>query len=239
MKILTIALLPLLMFSCAATKADVKSDPLKQKVSHVIQHLDKAKFQTVRSDWTHDYGFLPETGMLNTYEYLISLVSYEHLQAGLAVKIFTQGPHHLKELDLTNKLQFGHYNPEFVLLFHSAVKQIINDKLLVESTKAGMTTYGLITKLERLRWIYNYIDANTAEFDAIVADYQLNLAAKSWPERGYINSMPEKLYSDEFWNWSETVYHFWVRREIDGTKELWIEVINDILLAYENNGESE
>lgn len=236
MKILTIALLPLLMLSCAATKADMKSDPLKQKVSNVIQHLDQAKFQTVRTDWTHDYGFAPDSGMLNTYEYLISLLSFEDLQAGLAVKIFTQGPHNLKGLDLTNKLQFGHYNPDFVLLFHSSVKQIINDKRVITSTKAGMTTYGLITKLERLRWIYNYIDANTAEFDAIVADYQLNLAAKSWPERHYKNAMPEKLHAAEFWNWSEMVYHFWVRREIDGTKELWIEVINDILQAYENNG---
>lgn len=236
MRALTILLLPLLMLACASTKVEMKSDPLKQKVSHVIQHLDKAKFQTVRTDWTHDYGFAPDTGMLNTYEYLISLVSFESLQAGLGVNIFLQGPHHSKELDLTNKLQFGHYNPEFVLLFHSALKQIIKDNQVISSTKANMTTYGLITKLERLRWIYNYIEANTSEFDSIVEDYRSNLAEKSWPEGQYKNAMPEKLHSAEFWNWSETVYHFWVRREIDGTKELWIELINDILQAYEHTG---
>lgn len=236
MNILIMALLPLLILFCAATQAGMNSDPLKQKVSTVIQQLEKAKFQTVRTEWAHDYGFAPDTGMLNTYEYLISLLSFEDLQAGLGVNIFTHGPHHLKGLDLTNKLQFGHYNPKFVLLFHSAVKQIINDKQLLTSTKASMTTYGLLTKLERLRWIYHYIEANKPEFDDIVADYQLNLAAKSWPEHHYKNAMPEKLHSAEFWNWSEMVYHFWVRREIDGTKELWIEVINDILYAYEHNG---
>lgn len=235
MKNLKIVLLPLLLCCCAFAKTNNDTEPLQQKVADVINDLDKATFKTVRTDWNHDYGLLPDTGMLNTYEYLHSLVSFEHLQTSLSVKIYTQGPHSVKNLDLTNNHQFGHYNPEFVLRFHAAIKSVLKDESFIKSTKAAMTTYGLISKLEKLQRIYYYIDENTSEFEGYVDDYKMKLEQKTWPSYGYRNSMPDKLDSDLFWNWSETVYHFWIRREIDGTKELWIEVVNDILRAYDMN----
>lgn len=226
-----IVLLSVLLSFGAAATTQTDAEPLKEKVKYVIQNLDKATFQTVRKDWNHDYG-LPDAGMLNTYEYLRSLVSYEQFQAVLAVKIFSKGPHTGQNLDLTNPYEFGYYNPEFVLRFHSALNMLLKDKQFTESTKAFMTAYGLIDKLNKLQLIHHYIDENPAEFERYVDNYYRHVSKRVWPEGDYRLAMPEKLYSDEYWNWSETVYHFWIRREIDGTKQLWINVINDLLTAY-------
>jgi hypothetical protein len=45
--------------------------------------------------------------------------------------------------------------------------------------------------------------------------------------------IPEQIYSEYYWNWSETSYHFWVRRDIDKTIDLWIAIISDVLDAYD------
>lgn len=234
MKHLKLFFFPLFAFFCFPAESDVDDKALTKDVSYVIENLDKATFQTVRTDWTHDYGLEPDTGMLNTYEYLRSLVSYEHLRATVPVDIYIKGPHGTQELDLTNLHSFGHYNPKFVMMFHKVVKNILRKPGFVRLTKADMQRYGIIKKLERLKWIYYYIEENNAEFQSYLDDYTVKLKDKTWPQNGYKDAMPEKLDSTTFWNWSEMVYHFWLRREIDGTKELWIEVINDILLAYEN-----
>lgn len=222
-----------LLFACAIQK-DINTKPLISEISYVIQRLDKATFHPVRQEWVYDYGFAPDSGMLNAYEYLRTITSFESFQAILPMSIYIQGPHTAKELDLTNQYDFGHYNPEFIIYLHSALKSLMSNEAFIKATLSDMQKYGLIEKLSRLQEIYYYADTHPDDFDYYKEQYKQSLATQNWPADGYRNFLPEDFNSSHYWNWSESVYYFWIRRDIDGTKLLWISVINDVLSYYGN-----
>ena len=216
----------------ANIKISKKEQSVIREVKEVIENLESATFKPVRRGWDHDYGLESNPGMLNTYEYLRSLVSYAQFQEQIGINIFKSGPHTVEHLDLTNTEDFGHYNPRFVALFHTSLKKLMADEQFIALTHESVNQYALIQKLKQLQEIYTYIQENEAEFMDITQEYQRRLSLNKWPTEGYRMYMPEGLNSDYYWNWSETAYHFWVRREVDGTKELWIRVIDDIVSAY-------
>lgn len=201
------------------------------EISYVVRNLENAEFNPVRQGGQYDYGF-SGGGMLNTFEYLRSLSTYEMFQNLVPEKIFSSGPHSATELKLTEKYSFGYYNPRFVNYFHEGVKQLISDEAFVASTHGMMEEFGFIYKLSKLREIYRFIDKNNDEFNQLKAQYQEMLVDQTWPTNGYRNYLPANFDNDYYWNWAETAYYFWVRREIDNTKELWIGVIDDLLHAY-------
>lgn len=215
------------------TSVQADSKQLANQLSEITLRLDHASFQTVRRGWSHDYGFRSGTGMLNTFEYLRSLLNYEQLQSQVPMAIFLKGPHSKKALDLQHPQSFGYYNPEFVRYFHATVRHMIGSDNFVHASRGLMKKTGLLEKFERLYHIHQYINENKQEYLRFKADYQKGLAAGNWPEGGYREFLPKHLMDhDLYWNWSETVYYFWIRRDIDGTKELWFAVINDVLDAY-------
>lgn len=205
---------------------------LSDEIKNVIYNLDRAKFNPVRKGWQFDYGFSSGTGMLNTFEYLRSLMSFAFLQNMLPMNIYLSGPHSSDQLDLTNPNDFGHYNPEFVRYFHSVIASIISDRSFITSTQEMMNKYGIITNLKGLQDIYRLIEQDRNSFQKYKSEYQQLLHEHKWPEGGYRDHLPKELDQDKYWNWSETNYYFWIRRDIDGTMELWINIINDILDAY-------
>ena len=92
--------------------------------------------------------------------------------------------------------------------------------------------YGFTYKIKNLKEIYLYIESNPEEFIEYRDNYQKMLVDKTWPKNGYRRFMPKNMNKDYYWNWSETAYYFWIRRSLDGTKEQWIKVIDEILAAY-------
>lgn len=217
----------------AVLTVQASNTPLHRQLSDVAHKLDQATFQTVRRGWTHDYGFQRGTGMLNSYEYLRSLLSYAELQSRLPMSIYTKGPHTRTQLDLQNERDFGHYNPEFVRFFHSTVNKMLSSNNFTNSTHSLVTKTGLLEKFERLYHIYQYIEQNKDEYQTFKSGYKAKLAAGNWPEGGYRDLLPKKLLDSHiYWNWAETVYYFWIRRDIDGSKERWFALINDVLNAY-------
>ena len=170
--------------------------------------------------------------MLNTYEYLRSLCSYEALQSALPMRIFERGPHATDSLDLTNPFEFGHYNPEFVEHFHASLRKLLENEAFITASRDGVKKHGLLEKLERLREMHGYIEANTEEFARFKKEFEAAIAENTWGKDDYRTRMPKALDSEAYWNWSETAYYFWVRRELDGTRARWIHLINDILRAY-------
>ena len=211
---------------------DRNQPPLESVVTNVVLRLDDARFQPVRQGWDFDYGFEEGAGTLNTYEYLRSLCSYETLQSALPMRIFDRGPHSTDSLDLTNSFEFGHYNPKFVEHFHATLRKLLESEAFIDSSREGLRKHGLLEKLERLREMHRYIEANTEEFGRFKKEFEAAIADKTWGKDDYRTRLPKALDSEAYWNWAETAYYFWVRRELDGTKDRWISVINDVLRAY-------
>ncbi len=207
-----------------------------KNIGDVIKNLNKARFITVRKGWAHDYGFNKETGLLNSFEYLRSLMTFGELQKMLPMDIYISGPHSRNELNLTDEYNFGHYNPEFVRYFQDVITSLIKERSFVSSTRQMMLKYGLIDRLKRMQSIHKIIMQDKSEFFKFKKQYERMLKNKTWPKKsyeGYRSYLPKKIKNEKYWNWSESDYYFWIRRSIDGTMDLWIDVVDSILKAYE------
>ncbi|KMQ49510.1 hypothetical protein CHISP_3585 [Chitinispirillum alkaliphilum] len=206
---------------------------LSTLINRVIPNLSQASFITVREGWTHDYGLRPGTGMLNTFEYIHSLVSYETLINSLVcIPVYRSGPHSTSGLHLTNKESFGHYNPLFLSAAHLALQSFLSSPGFIEATKDDMLKFGILEKIERLKYISNHISNNEQEFQYYVENFQTMLSSGTVKRTYYPNSFRGPRY----WYWADTVYNFWIRREVDGTRHIWIEIIEELANAYSIQG---
>lgn len=215
--------------------ADIENSELYSQVQLVINNLDRAEFFPIRVGWAYDYGLKDGAGLLNTYEYIRSLITYETLQSILPMDIFIEGPHSKKQLELNSRFTFGHYNPEFVKYFSTVLSHLLSNQMFVDSTKGLMEEYGILDKLEKLQQIYYITDEEPEIFNKYKLQYQEMLNNKTWPAdsyEGYRAHLPESLDTSYYWNWAETNYYFWIRRDIDGTLPLWISMIDSVTNAY-------
>lgn len=211
----------------------VNRDQAIGQIGNAIRNLDKATLDPVPT-LPFDYGFSNGSGLLNTYSYLRSLMSFELLQSMMPMEIYLSGPHTGKELILNSQYQFGHYNPKFVEYFQGIIRELLKEKTFVTSTREMMIQYGLIEKLQRLQHIYKLINQNQKEFLEYKEKYQKMLSSKTLEEGDYRYELtPKRLDAEPYWNWAETDYNFWIRRSIDNTMPLWAGVIDSILEAYE------
>ena len=210
----------------------VEAPELYSKIEYVVKNLHKAKFLPVRVGWDHDYGLQNAPGLLNTFEYLRSLVTFESLQNIIPMAVFSEGPHTKDKLVLTSRYTFGHYNPEFVKYFGKVVSQLLSDRILISTTKKLVSDYGLMSNLEGLQKIYSIIDSDRVTFNKYKLQYKKMILNRTWPEDGYRTHLPSNLRGGEYWNWAESDYYFWIRRDIDGTMHIWISIINSIIDAY-------
>jgi hypothetical protein len=161
-------------------------------------------------------------------------VPFESLQNDMPMSIFLSGPHYDDQLVLTSKYTFGHYNPEFVKYFGSVMSELLSNKSFVSATKKMVEKYGVLHNLAGLQTIYRLIEKEQATFNKFPTQYEKKRLNGTWVEGSYAYSsnLPTELNDNYYWNWAGTHYYFWVRRDIDGTKELWSPIIDSIIYAY-------
>ena len=208
-----------------------KDDSISKSIDYVVTHLDSASFQTVRDGWRFDYG-LESGGTLNTFEYIRSLMTYGDFQNEIPQKIFISGPHSESYLNLTSQNSFGHYNPKFVKKFERSVRKLMEDKKFVDRTRFILNTYNIIGKIDGYLEIYNIIQNNKTEFESFRDSYLVKIQNGTWEGYDYRTYLPTMLDTGQYWNWSETNYYFWVRRDIDGTIQNWHKIMLEIKEAY-------
>ena len=208
-----------------------KPQNIERALTYIAENLDAATFLPIRVGWAFDYGF-KEGWLLNKFEYVRSLVNYKDFQAMLDYPIYLSGPHSKEALNLSSKSSFGYYNPKFVTELRKSVLTMMNNKAFITHTKPLFEKYGILEFLIKHKEIYDLTQQNPEEFNKIKSDYLKAIKSKTLEEGAYRSMLPEQLNSDYYWNWSETSYHFWVRRDIDKTKDLWISLISKVLKAY-------
>ena len=210
-----------------------KSKPqgLQNTLKYIAENLDQATFSPVRVGWDFDYGF-KDGWILNKFEYVRSLVTYKDFQATSNDPIYLSGPHTRDQLNLNAKYSFGHYNPKFVANLRKTASSTMSNKAFINATKPLLQKYGILESLAKHKEIYDIIQKKPQEFNKIKSDFLIGIKNKTWEEGAYRTMLPAQLDSDYYWNWSETSYHFWVRRDIDKTKDLWIGLLSDVLKAY-------
>ena len=210
----------------------INSTQLRDKIAYVIENLDEATFHPIRTGWKFDYGF-SGGGALNKFEYIRSLFSFQELQEMLDYSIYVSGPHTDSSLNLQSRFSFGHYNPRFVSDLKLHINQLIGNKSFVEHTKPILEKYNFIKLLQDYQLVYNETKLHESEFNSIKKLYVDGLRNRTWEENSYSMYLSETIKTGAYLNWGETSYHFWLRRDIDGTKEGWNEIITAILKAYQ------
>ena len=210
-----------------------KKSKIDPALMHVLSNLNHAEFTAIRTGWKYDYGF-DDGGTLNSFEYIRSLISYEELQRKSPVNIFLKGPHTSTTLNLKSQNSFGYYNPKFVKQLHENLNWILGNEAFVHLTRSSVEKFNILKKLRGYLEIYSIIENDQTEFNRLRLNFQEKLKADEWSDYDYRSYLPAQLEMSHYWNWSETVYYFWVRRDIDGTKELWHKMIMDFITAYES-----
>ena len=223
-------LLILTIISC--TNAQQKTDTeVENALKYIAENLDDATYSPIEGEWGFDYGF-KEGWLLNKFEYVRSLMTYKEFQALSDYPIYLSGPHTKDELNLNSGYTFGHYNPKFLKVLHKSALSLTSNKAFINNTKPLLERYGILEFLSKHKEIYAFTQEYPEEFDQIKSDYLRDLKNETY-EGNYREMTPEEMYDDYYWNWSETSYHFWVRRDIDKTKDLWLGIISDVLNAYD------
>ncbi len=208
------------------------NDDFTLAIKQVLSNLKNAKFKPIREGWTFDYGF-DDGGTLNSFEYIRSLMTYSQFQKKSPVEIFLKGPHTNTTLNLNSQNSFGHYNPEFVKLLHTSINKLIHDKDFINTTRSSLTKFKIIDKLKGYIKVYNIIQENQSEFNKIKSEFVDLIETNKWDSYYYREKLPSILNTSDYWNWSETNYYFWIRRDIDDTKDKWHQIILDVITAYD------
>lgn len=239
--LIILIMITLCILSCGLGKAQrnqvdaeiPKSDKIKNALNYLAKNLDQATFSPIRVGFQYDYGF-KNGWVLNKYEYIRSLLTYKGFQAMLDYPIYLSGPHTGDELNLNSKYSFGHYNPKFVAQLHKSALLMMSEKEFITNTKPLLEKYSILDFLKKHKSIYEITQKYPDEFNRIKLNFIKGIKDETWPEGEYRSMIPPLLDSNDYWNWSETSYHFWVRRDIDDTKDIWIGLITDVLNAYGN-----
>ena len=209
-----------------------KSPEIENTLIYLAENLGRAKFNPIRTEWKFDYGF-KDGALLNKFEYIRSLVTYPAFQAELKYPIYLSGPHTSDELELKSKYTFGHYNPKFVAQLRKTASVVMGKKDFISKTKPLLEEFDILDFLRKYKEIYIITQKYPDEFKKIKLDYLKGIQEKNLPEGAYRRMVPSLLDSEEYWNWSETSYHFWLRRDLDNTKDIWYGLVTDILTAYD------
>jgi tetratricopeptide (TPR) repeat protein len=109
----------------------------------------------------------------------------------------------------------------------------MSEEDFITITKPLLEKYNILEFFKKNKEIYEITQKYPDEFNRIKLDYIKGIENKTLSEGAYRNLVPSLLNSEDYWNWSETSYNFWIRRDIDNTKDLWIEIINNVLNGYE------
>jgi hypothetical protein len=218
MKFITVSLklfLPLtLMGFLIQKKSNIK---MQERLSQLVENLDNATFSPIRLDEPFDYGF-KDGGVINKYEYVRSIFSFEEMQNLIDYPIFLTGPHNKNGLNLNSSYTFGHYNPRFVFDIRDDIRVILSNTYFVKYTKPMLIKFGLVDLLTNYKKVYNITRNRQVEFNEIKTNYINQLKNETWQQGGYRTYLPEIIKTEPYWNWGETCYHFWIIRDIDNTK---------------------
>lgn len=183
--------------------------------------------------------------------------------------IFLDGPHTQTVLNLESSVQFGHYDPAFLIWLEQNLDILVADMDFVDSTRPMVNRY-LLATVELYLSSYYYLLHNSEVRDEILLEYMLQYQGRSLDDHHhaafFVPSLRKenthwdgKTKSEQYlwyypeattqWDWILTNLNeqweyvpvgssifFWIRRSIDGTDQLFLELMTKFYQAYDLEG---
>ena len=180
---------------------------------------------------------LHEEGYRYYYCLLRDLVDIEHAAKWSGMKVFLSGPHRSRGLQLDKKYDFGRYNPEFVDWLRDAIFAATENTAFVEATRPYYK--GHLRQLAATLFVTHELLVRQPELlESMKADL-LNFvedrsAARQPVYYGFMNLENKPMYRQGFEDAEvNTAVGFWVRRDIDGTRQAFFNILGDIVEVYD------
>jgi len=198
-----------------------------------------------------DYDYFPDGGMRTFGCHTWSLFSYATLVKIAGIPAYVGGPHDGKQLILSAKNRFGHYNPAFVDWLGNHLIPGANDEKFRADTQPVYDSY--IRSLARIFFVvYKKTEHEPACFEREVNRYVKMLNDKqvegAFHER-FFYFMNKKYCADPAGQFSykygfdggyngnivKTTVAFWIRRTLDGTAMQFAEALTLLLETYDRD----
>ena len=182
-------------------------------------------------------SWLPQSGIRGKYEIARKHIGLKFMEQVTGHPVFLEGPHQ-EDIDF-NSESFGHYNPRFLERLKPILREAIQNKLFVESTK---TLYDAELKQYLRTFFLSYnISANRTD----IMEGYLRLIAEG-EHRSF--SGPSFFLQEAFRAFAESaeesgydVYEgftcpgFWIRRSIDGTEGQFYNLLLLVMETYDTD----
>lgn len=199
-----------------------------------------------------EFDYFPGGGIRNYYCHLKNFSNLPELEEYFGGKVFLKGPHKDGFLILDDRLDFGHYNPEFPVFLRNTMIPASKDKTFRALTQPiyneyvrplARTYYATYMKLgsnrvykvrERIRY-KSLIAKKTLEPYYYEKYYSFMEPGFTDDENKHVSSKFQVYPGDEEFegNVVKTAVLFWIRRSIDKTDTEFFEGLKLLLLTYD------
>lgn len=186
-------------------------------------------------------------GSRQVYSQLKVLLDIKKVQLLSGMKVFVNGPHQGDMNFAANS--FGYYNPEFLSWAKDRMIPAMNNEPLRRLTQPFYNNF--LQDMSKIYYLtYQQLTYNQAMKERIKAEY-LQAVAQGFP--GYYsggmfferhfglwekNAELEQLTGihrvGPYWYWVVSL-GFWIRRDIDGTSDDFIEILENLLRTYDSD----
>jgi hypothetical protein len=178
--------------------------------------------------------YLPDEGLRSLYSWATRSNASLSMVGGLfETKVFVDGPHG-EHPDFHATDRVGSYNPEFVTRVGETARALAGDPARVERTRGAFER-----QLQRQAVTYLLVDQAIHHDPTWYEQFKRRYAERiGTPDATFVAYDQLNVMSEQFeaigssWYEADTAAYFWVRRDLDGTAELWREAILALLTAY-------
>jgi hypothetical protein len=181
--------------------------------------------------------YFPEGGMRTFYCHMLTFLDYKTLRRLAGMPVFVRGPHSHRRLDLDNRYDFGHYNPDFVAWLCDHAVPAATDTAFARLTQGIYDRY--VRKLADTYYAtYGKLVDQPTFLEREMTDYREQIRNRTLPAGHYEKyfTFAELALGEFDGNVVKTAVSFWIRRSIDGTAPLFFEGLQRLRKAYGADG---
>ena len=234
------------ILSCSSSKSTGNNNSslfLFERQAKALQNNWDAIVNATDLSYDKITSWVPESGIRGRYAQFKTKLGRLTLEKIVRHKAFIKGPHQ-EQLNLKSLTEFGYYNPKFLEKLISKMNKLYANKRFVENFQ-NFYDRELQDYLRVHYQAHNFIKHNP-EYKT---DYLNHIEYyKKNPELGKQGLSPSYEMHNSFYHFGTDmdedgydVYEayscpsFWIRRSIDGTSELFFELLGNTLKTFDSD----
>lgn len=227
-------------YSCDLEDNDMISDDMRIKEDEAVDIFRRAASNLDKTGLVlaNEFDYWPECGLRVMGGHLFSLISLYTLNRMLPCDLYVSGPHYYNRWNLNDPTDFGHYNPEAITYLGNLAKKVVADKKFVESTKPLVDQY-LKRQMVIMKGLYDGMNNNEIcpDKQAVLEDIMnregnIYVNQENCPACELLGNLDLEDGTYVYGNTGEMFLYWWGRRNVDGTMELFHDILETVYNAY-------